>query len=404
MTLLFRLLLLTFLESFATTLVERGVYFFAHDRLGFAGTTNLWLALAFGVTYFAGAMASHPLAMRFGEKRLAVFGIVAQLVVHVLLAAWYATPEMAIRHGGLVLFIGSTLLGAFNGLKWPVVESFVSAGLTPARTMRVIGRFNVSWAASVPLGLVAAGPLIASRFAGGIFALAAVMNVAALWLLRPFPARPVHLPHDHPERPPAGQMLRLRALLTASRWQMLVSYSSMWIVAALMPQVFEQLAVPVAWATAMAGLLDVFRLAAFAGLQVYRGWHDRAAPLIGVLLGLPAGFVLVLSAASLPAVLAGELIFGLAAGLTYYMALYYAMVVKNASVDAGGAHEGLIGMGFAVGPALGLAAGAAGRHAALAPLVVAWPFGAYAVGAAPLFAVCAAGAILAAVRMHRAKP
>jgi hypothetical protein len=52
--------------------------------------------------------------------------------------------------------------------------------------------------------------------------------------------------------------------------------------------------------------------------------------------------------------LAGEVLFGTAAGVIYYASLYYALVVKNASVDAGGAHEGLIGLGFAIGPIAGL--------------------------------------------------
>ncbi len=48
--------------------------------------------------------------------------------------------------------------------------------------------------------------------------------------------------------------------------------------------------------------------------------------------------------------------FGIAGGMTYYAALYYAMVMKNAAVEAGGAHEGLIGSGLMVGPVIGLGA------------------------------------------------
>ena len=50
----------------------------------------------------------------------------------------------------------------------------------------------------------------------------------------------------------------------------------------------------------------------------------------------------------------GELLFGTAAGFLYTAALYYAQVVQNASVDAGGAHEALIGVGYALGPGAGL--------------------------------------------------
>ena len=69
---------------------------------------------------------------------------------------------------------------------------------------------------------------------------------------------------------------------------------------------------------------------------------------------LPAGFVLVLVGGNLPLVLVGEALFGWALGVIYYAALYYAMVVKNASVEAGGGHEMLIGSGFVLGPAAGL--------------------------------------------------
>jgi hypothetical protein len=41
--------------------------------------------------------------------------------------------------------------------------------------------------------------------------------------------------------------------------------------------------------------------------------------------------------------------------MSYYLSLYYALVVENASVDAGGGHEQMIGLGFAIGPVLGLA-------------------------------------------------
>ena len=66
---------------------------------------------------------------------------------------------------------------------------------------------------------------------------------------------------------------------------------------------------------------------------------------------------MVLFGSILTIVVTGEVIFGVATALCYYASLYYAMVVSNASVDAGGAHEGLIGIGFSAGPAIGLVAG-----------------------------------------------
>lgn len=43
-------------------------------------------------------------------------------------------------------------------------------------------------------------------------------------------------------------------------------------------------------------------------------------------------------------------------GIIYCAALYYAMAVGHADVDAGGKHEASIGLGYGVGPLCGLAA------------------------------------------------
>ena len=48
-------------------------------------------------------------------------------------------------------------------------------------------------------------------------------------------------------------------------------------------------------------------------------------------------------------------LFGAGHGVVYYAAIYYAMSVGHAAVDASGTHEGLIGVGYALGPAVGLA-------------------------------------------------
>ena len=52
----------------------------------------------------------------------------------------------------------------------------------------------------------------------------------------------------------------------------------------------------------------------------------------------------------------GLVLFGAGTGITYYAALYYAMAVGQAKVDAGGTHEAFIGGGYIVGPIVGLIA------------------------------------------------
>ena len=135
---------------------------------------------------------------------------------------------------------------------------------------------------------------------------------------------------------------------------MLSSYLLLFLLAPLMPGIFQRLEVPVRLATSAAAVVDVLRLATFAILGAWAAWHGRALPLLLAGIALPAAFFMVLFGQSLSLVLCGEALFGVASGLAYHSALYYALLAKNASVDAGGAHEGLIGLGFALGPLTGL--------------------------------------------------
>jgi len=335
---------LTFLESFAAVLVQRAIYFYTKDRLGFSDAANLWLALIAGVTYVAGAMSSHAVSRRVGERRLLLSVLTVQLLLTVVLAAW---PRPA------VLFAGVGLLGVVLGLKWPVVESYASAGLPPATAAGAVGRFNFCWASSIPVSLAVAGPLIAWR-SWALFAVAGGVNVVCFGLLARLRPRPAHLPADHPERPDPARVARLTCLQTAARWIMLASYAGMWILGALMPGVLGRLGFRARTATALWGLTDAARLATFVLLGLWTGWHERRGGLVRAMILLPAGFALMLFAPNLPVVLAGELLFGWAAGEAYYAALYYAMVAQNASVAAGGGHESLIGLGFVLGPLAGL--------------------------------------------------
>ena len=376
-----QLLVITFIESLATTLIERAVYFFSQDRLGFTNAENLWLALGFGATYVVGALASHRVAQRVAEKHILIVSLVGQFLAY---------AALCILPGSHALIVANAVLGGLNGLKWPIVESYVSAGQTPSATVRTVGRFNLAWVSAIPVALGLAGPLIAWE-PRTMFALAAAINVASLVLVRPLERRPVHLAADHPERPTPAQLARYGSLLASARWSMLSSYALMWILAALLPHVFAGLNLAVSGATALAGLLDVARGAAFLALQIYTGWHNRRGPLVWVIVGLPAAFFLTLFGGNLAAVLVGEILFGATAGLTYYAALYYAMVVKNASVEAGGAHEGLIGTGFVLGPAAGLLGGA------IAPALGGQTAG-MLVGIGPLVLVCGFGALRSLLR------
>ncbi|MEM9253222.1 MAG: MFS transporter [Planctomycetota bacterium] len=354
-----RLYAITFVESVASILLERGIYFLTTDRLAFGDGANLWLALAFGISYVIGALASHPIADRIGERRLLVVSIAGLALLHGLLAVWPTGVGIA------WLF---PAVGVVTGLKWPVIESYVGAGLDERQTRHAFGRFNLTWSTAVPLTIGGAGLMTAYLPAWVFFAVVVPLHAVSLVLVRGVPDVPEHAP---PEPEDADEVVlpgedveeeaastattawRVR-LLWASRWLLVASYGMSFLITPLIPQILGGLGQGPASAGWMAALLDVARVVAFTGMAVWGGWHGRAWPIVVGMVALPMGLGLVLFGGAVEAVVAGELLFGLAMGGVYTMAIYYAMVAKKASVDAGGQHEALIGGGFAIGPAIGL--------------------------------------------------
>ncbi|MBI1338389.1 MAG: MFS transporter [Phycisphaera sp.] len=372
-----RLLLVTFLESAATILLERGIYFFTEHILRFTNAMNLGLAVVFGFCYVLGALGSQRISDRTGTRRLVLAVMVINLV---LLTVLCFVQSVA------MIFVAMVFMGLLNGVKWPVIESYVSAGSSGKGTSDAVGYFNISWSLSVPIALAVVGPLIYWRQGtalgdAALFLMGIALSVPAFMLTWTFPRHATHLPPDHPQRPSPEKLARLRRLLSASRWLMFAVYSMLFVLAPLMPSVFKNLGVGINWGPAASGSLDVMRLMSFIMLRFWVGWHDRRWPLVVAMLGAPVGMVMTLLSGSLPVVLVGGVIFGLSAGMVYYAALYYAMVVSNASVDAGGAHEGVIGSGFFIGPLVGFAGNLIGAG-------VGDPMMGVVLGALPIVVVC----------------
>jgi len=381
-----RILINVFATSFAGTLLQRGAYFYTHQVLGFSQAQNLWLALLVGVVYIAGASVSHPLSARIGERRGLLSGLLALVGVHFVIAA---VPS------ALLLVVALALIAFLLGSVWPIFESYMSAGETPRSLGRVLSRYNISWALSVAPSLALAGVIIASGSPRLLFVAAAAIYAFVVLSCRSFPSHPAHLEADHVERPNASVLLSFRALLRASRYAMLLSYALMYVLAPLMPEIMKGVGFDTASAARAASLLDVSRLSSFVALFAFSGWHGKRTPILLAIAALPVGFALVLFGPSVTHVISGEVLFGAAAGFLYTAALYYAQVVQNASVDAGGAHEALIGLGYALGPSAGLI-GTALAHGA-GPGSAAYTRG-MSVATLPLVAVCSAAALWPLIR------
>lgn len=378
------LFVLTFLESIAGTLIQRGLYFYTHEQLGFTEGQNLWIAFGFGVVYIAGALVSHRASQKLGERRLLFSCLGGLLVLHALMAL-FAAP--------LALILAVLGTAFIQGLKWPVVESYVSAGCAPKQLLPRLGRYNVTWATAGFAAIGCTGFIVGSGAPSLFFWCPALLNLLGIALALRLPAAPLHLDHAHPERPAAAELSSIRALLGSARWSMTGSYALLYVLAPLMPSLLAELDLTVAQASPIASLLDAVRVLAFGVFGAWAGWHGRRLPMWLAMAALPAGFLLILLGGALPLVILGELVFGAAAGFAYTAALYYALVAENASVDAGGAHEGLIGIGLGLGPLSGLAGQLlVGQQLPFTQMAGGLgPFVALAVTTMPIIAICALG-------------
>ncbi|HEY1534981.1 MAG TPA: MFS transporter [Polyangiaceae bacterium] len=384
-----RVIVNAFFASFAGTLLQRGVYFFTHDILGFTQAQNLWLALLVGITYIAGATSSHKLATRFGERRALLGILLALALAHALLAGFSSA---------VLLVPAIAAIAAIQGAMWPLFESYMSAGETPQSLAPALTRYNISWALSVPASLALAGPLIASGSPRSLFVVATALYVGVAVSCSRFPSKPVHLDAGHADRPDERTLVSYRALLLSARFAMIGGYALMYVLAPLMPEIMKHVGFGIAAAARASGLIDVARLACFVSLFAYSGWHGKKLALLVAVCAMPLGFVLTLFGPSIAAVVPGELLFGGSMGFLYTAALYYAQVVENASVDAGGAHEALIGLGYALGPSAGLI-GSALAHGD-GPGSPGYVRG-MAIATAPLIVACVVGALRPLLRARR---
>jgi hypothetical protein len=383
MTYLTSLLVFASIGSFATVLVQRGVYFYTRDVLGFGESGNLLLAVGMGVAYVIGALSSHHVAKRFGERRAVLGALIGQIAI--LLSVWHR-PQGYLLPGGSLVFSG------LNGMMWPIVESYISSGLPPLGASRVIGKFNIAWSVPVPLAVWSSGPII-QHLAAGLFLCAAGGMALALTLVLRLRAVPEHLAKDHPERAGPDRLRWLGALMVSSRSSMVTGYAMLFVLSPLLPVLLSRLGYTVVAQTALAGCLDAGRAITFVLMQRTQIWHGRRSILALTAILLPTGFLLALSAGRGDIIALGLIVYGASHGVSYYASLYYAMVIGDAAVKSAGTHEGLIGSGFVLGPLAALV----GRE-----LGILWHQSAVGIfaGVSPIVAVGAAGGLWPLLRVN----
>jgi hypothetical protein len=174
--------------------------------------------------------------------------------------------------------------------------------------------------------------------------------VAAAFALRLLPLRPA-LPH--PEHAEAAVGREYPALLVASRWLLPLSYLLLSVLSPILPHRLAHLGLTVD-AALVAATWMVARFATLGAMTLLPFWHGRWSTLVAAGAALMAGVALTLLGGSLALVVLGLALFGAGLGVTYFCSIYYSLAVGHAAVEAGGGFEALIGVGYMLGPVVGL--------------------------------------------------
>lgn len=341
------LLPFTLLNSIACGTVTSGIFFISKQGYGFTDVQNFGLGLVQGLAYVCGALLA-------GRVRLAT---TRRTLLALLLGLGLLCGLPALWHGPGALWALLGLYSPLNGMLWPIVESYVSGGRRERALRAAIGVWSVTWSGALVLAFLAISPWCEGYPREVLLALGGLHLLSAGFAVR-LPAEPAAHAHEFHPHPPSYE-----ELLQVFRWLLPVTTLLLNALAPLLPSVFRRLAVPDAWASALTVAWLLPRAIAFCWLSAHERWHGSwRTPRLGGTC-LLVGFVLTIASgacgpgpAGITVVLVGLVLYGLGMAIVYQGALYYAMEVGKAEIGAGGAHEALIGAGFAAGPLLGLIA------------------------------------------------
>jgi hypothetical protein len=340
------LLGVTFLASVSGGVFWASIFFVTAGHYAFSPLRNLVLAALMGAVYVVAAKGAGVLARRLPPW------LTPRALLVAALGVWTVAPLLPIVFAGseAALWAGALLGAGASAVTWPIVESYLTAGRHGARMRAAIGWFNVTWTPAVAVSLLVM-PLVGRASPLGTLALSAAGSAAAMLAVAALPRRPGEHEAAASE---AAVGPEYRYLARSSAWLLPLSYVLASALAPVLPHRLAEVGGGIPDGT-VAALWMLTRFVVLVLMWRSGFWHGRWGTLGGAAAALVGGFALVLLASSLGMLAAGLFVFGAGMGLTYYSALYYSMAVGHAAVEAGGTFEALIGVGYFVGPMIGIA-------------------------------------------------
>ena len=340
--------LIELINCYAAVYYSNFLFFYLRSTFGFGEVENLLTAALGGFVYIIAAWQGGKLAQRYGCIRLIYIGC-CSIILSLTLGMVVTTSTAQI-----MVFCLWTVGICFI---WPALEALISER-SGASLAKMVGIYNVTWAAGAAVGYFTAGILIEKLGMASLFWLPLSLTVVELALL-PCAARLLKKEKDRPCHEEkltsavceADAKRFLRMAWIASPF----SYVAINTVIPLIPSLAEKLSLSTGMAGIVCSLWMFARLAAFAAFWRWTGWHYRFRWLAGSFLLMIVCFFGLLMSPSIGLLLVAQVGFGLTIGLIYYSSLYYSMNVTENHGSNAGFHEAMIGVGLFVGPAVGAA-------------------------------------------------
>jgi len=338
---------ITCVNSLGTGVLWNGLSFLVEREYAYTRQETLALYVGTAMAYAVAAWWTGSLL-----RRLAGHVSPRAFLGWIFVVQGLAAPLVLIPGSSLGLIVAATVLSVAGAMMWPVVEAYVSSGKDGHAMRRSIGLWSINWMLSVGACLILMAPLYATGHTR--WAMVAVLPISALSIvcLRFLPHEPAPHGEEHHDAPDS-----YRPMLASARVLLPTAYVVVGAISPILPYAIDALAIDPAWRTPLGSLWLFARAAAVSVLAVTHFWHGRWQGLVLAALALAGGFTMAALAPNTPALVTGLVSIGIGHGLLYYSALYYAMRLERADVDAGGMHEALIGVGYVVGPGAALAGG-----------------------------------------------
>lgn len=324
--------------------------YFADSVFNASQSTQGVLGGVSAVGHVIGCLIFGVLSVKLKRKTMTVF------TVSVLLLCFAALMFCGSLRTLLFLMIAKRFIVA---MYWPALMAWLADVSIPGNLGKNLCAFNVGWASGNVAGSWIAGHLgeWMAAVPGGYNAQASYGASAILcltllaWLLIVNPKRSNEDQTASAPLTTAGVRLFL-----LQGW---VAHFAVFCTIALLVFMFPRLAamphleLSAARQTSLHALRDIVTLSTFLALYFTSAWHFRFYPVYAGLGFCACGILSIGFGPNYGAVLMGQCLIGLSAGILYSVSQYYSLRLPREKGKGGAMHEALIGLAYVAGPALG---------------------------------------------------